>query len=76
MKLRYVFWGAAVIALVWNLIEFSHNVAEAAHSTTGFPTYFTAWNGLVYGILSSFTYFFYGELIHLIGKLINQKKEQ
>lgn len=76
VKLRYLAWVIAGLSLLWNLVEFTHDLVEASNSTTGYPTYFSALSSFVSGIFGSFTYFVYGEILNYLGKLVNQKNEQ
>lgn len=75
MNIRYIFWGIAIASLGWDFVNFIHNLVEAADPSKDYPTNFDAFSYLISGIFSSFQYFFYAELYHLLKTKLKKREE-
>jgi hypothetical protein len=64
--MRYLFWGIGIVSVIWGLVDFVHDLMEAAKTTTGYPTNYDAVDMFIDGLIYSSVYFFYAEIYYLI----------
>lgn len=62
---RYILWGVAGLSLLWDFVDFVHDLIEAAEPDS-YQTNYDAVSMFISGVIHTFQWIFYAELYHLL----------